>query len=269
MRRLLITLLLILPFTASAQSTQSSEDALKVRLLHKPLYLQQGWGADKLHFDAAGAVVGTVPLVSYTLSGIDVDSVKLKGGTLQLWARRVGLEFVDKVPKRVTLQVRTALVPGTQDEEMKLTIDAPAGGDFGPALDAIFTDKLADLVPRMPVEWQSFARVSFLSEEAPAKSKSPAGRRVGGGVTAPRVTFAPQPQYTEAARAVRWSGNALVYLQVDTAGMPVKLKLLRPLGLGLDEAALAAVRAYKFQPAMENGQPVAVEMNVEVNFQIF
>ena len=36
-----------------------------------------------------------------------------------------------------------------------------------------------------------------------------------------------------------------------------------------DEKALEAVRQYKFKPAMENGKPVLVELNVEVNFQIF
>jgi protein TonB len=37
----------------------------------------------------------------------------------------------------------------------------------------------------------------------------------------------------------------------------------------LDEQAVAAVSQYTFQPAMENGAPVVVELNVEVNFQIF
>jgi protein TonB len=39
--------------------------------------------------------------------------------------------------------------------------------------------------------------------------------------------------------------------------------------MGLDEKALEAVREYRFKPAMQNGKPVKVEMNVEVNFQIF
>ena len=39
--------------------------------------------------------------------------------------------------------------------------------------------------------------------------------------------------------------------------------------MGLDEKAVAAVKQYRFKPAMENGKPVTVEMNVEVTFQIF
>ena len=94
-------------------------------------------------------------------------------------------------------------------------------------------------------------------------------RRIGGGVSAPVVLFAPEPEFSEEARKAKVSGNVLVYLQVDTSGHPTHVRVLRGIGLGLDEKALAAVRAYKFKPAMENGKPVAVEMNVEVNFQIF
>ncbi len=94
-------------------------------------------------------------------------------------------------------------------------------------------------------------------------------RRIGGGVSAPVVLFAPEAEFSEEARKAKVSGNVLVYLQVDTLGRPAHVRVLRGIGLGLDEKALVAVRAYKFKPAMENGHPVAVEMNVEVSFQIF
>jgi protein TonB len=94
-------------------------------------------------------------------------------------------------------------------------------------------------------------------------------RRIGGGVSAPIVLFAPEPQFSEEARKARLSGNVLVYLQVDTNGKPMKVRVLRGIGMGLDEKAVEAVSHYKFKPAMENGHPVAVEMQVEVNFEIF
>ncbi len=94
-------------------------------------------------------------------------------------------------------------------------------------------------------------------------------RRIGGGVSAPVVLFAPEPEFSEEARKAKTAGIVLVYLQVDTSGRPAHVRVLRGLGLGLDEKAMEAVRQYKFKPAMENGHPVAVEMNVEVNFQIF
>jgi len=94
-------------------------------------------------------------------------------------------------------------------------------------------------------------------------------RRIGGGVAAPIVLFAPEPEFSEEARKAKASGNVLVYLQVDTNGRPMHVRVLRGIGLGLDEKAVEAVSHYKFKPAMENGHPVAVEMQVEVNFQVF
>jgi protein TonB len=94
-------------------------------------------------------------------------------------------------------------------------------------------------------------------------------RKIGGGVSAPVVLFAPEPEFSEEARKAKVAGNVLVYLQVDATGRPTHVHVLRGIGLGLDEKAVEAVRQYKFKPAMENGHPVPVEMNVEVNFQIF
>jgi len=76
-------------------------------------------------------------------------------------------------------------------------------------------------------------------------------------------------QFSEEARKSKTSGNVLVYLQVDTKGHPMRVRVLRGIGMGLDEKAVEAVSHYKFKPATENGHPVAVEMQVEVNFQIF
>ena len=94
-------------------------------------------------------------------------------------------------------------------------------------------------------------------------------RRVGGGVSAPVVLFEPEPEFSEEARKAKVAGNVLVYCHVDTSGHTTHVRVLKGIGLGLDEKAVEAVRLYKFKPAMENGHPVEIEMNIEVNFQIF
>jgi protein TonB len=94
-------------------------------------------------------------------------------------------------------------------------------------------------------------------------------KRPGGGVSNPVVLFAPEPEFSEEARKAKVAGNVLVYLQVDTNGHPIHVRVIRGIGMGLDEKAVEAVRQYRFKPAMEDGHPVTVEMNVEVNFQIF
>jgi len=47
------------------------------------------------------------------------------------------------------------------------------------------------------------------------------------------------------------------------------VKVTRSLGLGLDEKAIEAVKQWKFEPAMKDGKPVAVQINVEVSFRLY
>jgi protein TonB len=94
-------------------------------------------------------------------------------------------------------------------------------------------------------------------------------RRIGGGVSAPKVIYQVEPEFSEEARKAKVAGNVLVNLWVDTNGNPSHVHVIRGVGMGLDEKAVEAVRQYKFKPAMENGKPVLVELNIEVNFQIF
>ena len=94
-------------------------------------------------------------------------------------------------------------------------------------------------------------------------------RRIGGGVSAPVLIYSVEPEFSEEARKAKVAGNVLVNLWVDTNGLPEHVHVIRGVGMGLDEKAVEAVKQYKFRPAMENGKPVLVELNVEVNFQIF
>ena len=93
--------------------------------------------------------------------------------------------------------------------------------------------------------------------------------RIGGGVSPPIPVSMPDPEFSEEARKAKVSGNVLVYLWVDQNGNPTHVRVIRGIGMGLDEKAMEAVRQYKFKPAKKDGKPVTVEMNVEVNFTIF
>ncbi len=94
-------------------------------------------------------------------------------------------------------------------------------------------------------------------------------RRIGGGVSAPVLLYSVEPEFSEEARKAKAAGNVLVNLWVDQNGNPSHVHVLRGVGMGLDEKAMAAVRQYRFRPAMENGRPVTVELNIDVTFQIF
>lgn len=92
---------------------------------------------------------------------------------------------------------------------------------------------------------------------------------VGGGVSAPQVIYSPQPEFTDAARRAKYEGVCIVSLVVDAQGNPQRVRIVRHLGMGLDEKALEAVRRYKFKPAMLQGRPVPVEVQIQVNFHLY
>jgi TonB family protein len=93
--------------------------------------------------------------------------------------------------------------------------------------------------------------------------------RVGGGVSAPKVLYNPDPEYSEEARKAKHQGSCTLALIVGPDGKTRDIKVLRSLGLGLDEKAIEAVSTWKFEPAQKDGRPVAVAINVEVQFRLY
>ena len=91
---------------------------------------------------------------------------------------------------------------------------------------------------------------------------------VGGGVSAPEVIHSVQPQFTPEARSQNLQGIVAIQLIVDSQGSPQDVRVVRQLGMGLDEEAIAAVKQYRFRPAMYEGHPVSVQMVIDVDFRL-
>ena len=92
--------------------------------------------------------------------------------------------------------------------------------------------------------------------------------KVGGGVTAPSLLYKVEPEYSEEARKAKYQGIVVLYVEVDPNGRAVNPKVVRSLGLGLDEKAIEAVRKWKFRPGYKDGKPVTVAATIEVNFRL-
>jgi TonB family protein len=93
--------------------------------------------------------------------------------------------------------------------------------------------------------------------------------RVGGGVSAPKAIYSPDPEFSEEARKAKYQGVCVVWLVVGPDGKPRDIQVHRTLGLGLDEKAIEAVKTWRFEPAMKDGKPVAVQISVEVTFHLY
>jgi len=92
---------------------------------------------------------------------------------------------------------------------------------------------------------------------------------VGDGVSAPRPIFTPEPEFSEEARKAKYQGVVVLNIVVGTDGRVHSPRVVRSLGMGLDEKAIEGVKTWKFDPSKKDGRAVAVEMNIEVAFNLY
>ncbi|HSM88139.1 MAG TPA: energy transducer TonB [Candidatus Limnocylindrales bacterium] len=92
---------------------------------------------------------------------------------------------------------------------------------------------------------------------------------IGNGVGAPRPIYVPDPEFSDEARKAKYQGVVVLDIIVGADGRVHNPRLVRSLGMGLDEKAIEGVKVWKFEPARKDGRPVAVEMQVEVSFNLY
>jgi len=93
--------------------------------------------------------------------------------------------------------------------------------------------------------------------------------RVGNGVSAPRVIYQTEPEFSEEARKAKFQGTCILGLVVDAEGHPTNIHVVSSLGMGLDEKAIESVKDWKFEPGQKNGHPVPTTINVDVDFHLY
>src|SRR5207248_3106538 len=91
---------------------------------------------------------------------------------------------------------------------------------------------------------------------------------IGGGVSSPVVLSKVEPEYSEEARKSKWQGTVVLQIVVDEHGNPGQVRVIRALGLGLDEKAIDAVSKWRFKPGMKAGKAVPVIATIEVSFRL-
>jgi TonB family protein len=91
----------------------------------------------------------------------------------------------------------------------------------------------------------------------------------GGAVSNPTPLVTPEAEFSDEARRQKFQGMCMIAVIVDSRGNPQNPRVIRPLGMGLDQKALDAVLRYRFKPAMKDGRPVPVMITVAVNFRLY
>lgn len=92
--------------------------------------------------------------------------------------------------------------------------------------------------------------------------------RVGGQIKMPKLIRKVNPVYPEIARKARIEGVVILEIIVDKQGNVRDIRVLRPLGMGCTEAAIEAVKQWRYEPSTLNGKPIEIQGTVTVNFRL-
>jgi TonB family protein len=128
----------------------------------------------------------------------------------------------------------------------------------------------ADLCRKKELFWNSEAGNGDGGGSGSGSSGGSDGKvsRVGGGVSAPVLLSKTEPMYSEEALRAKLEGTVMLYVQIDPSGHPTNIKVVKSLGLGLDEKAVEAVQKWEFSPGKKDGKPVTIEATIDVNFRL-
>jgi TonB family protein len=115
---------------------------------------------------------------------------------------------------------------------------------------------------------QGVATGGFGSEQVVHNGPKIAQADLGPASTPVEITFKPNPVYTDEARRLKLEGEVLLEVSFSANGTLHVNRVVRGLGHGLDEAAVAAANKIRFKPALRSGQPVDSTAVVHVTFQM-
>lgn len=266
----------------------------------KYLYLRGRYLDNSLSFNEHGELIGNSPQGSYTLGVIRIDSLSLSRHSLVLKGVRYGLHFlgalssedssnpVDHVrltPRkkwvRITI-VRMKVIkppkmrkcapilqsPPPQHDATTTTSASYAATILRQAVGNVFTSTLdTRMLATLPDWWRLYYQGA--TDKAGSETLQPGVLRVSDVDRKPSLIGdlkAPSNQY---AQDHGIAGVALYRAVVSPNGTPQDVSIARPIGFGLDENAIAAIEAAHFEPATKDGKPVAVLLDLVVEFRIY
>jgi TonB family protein len=267
---------------AQAAAAQSSvKEQLSATLIGKTMPLKSTCGNNRLTFNIQGVQIENCVEGSWSIHSVfHIENVELTDKILEIsGTREVDTVVATKLGSGLTFPDLDRLI---------LTFQLP-----GSLTDMSFANTLLAAAFASDVERREvLALYSKLvavpipdgeqPERAPSQSNTPKEAGFVGilgpnrpvyvvtvgehSIHAPIASFTPDPEYSNAARKAKIEGVVVLKTVVNEHGEPERIQVARRLGFGLDEKAVAAVASWKFKPGQKDGQPVAVQIAVEVQF---
>ncbi len=286
---LVVTALALMP-AGRAQDLPELERILNTEYRDKVVVQRQFLSGSKLEYAADGAPRSTNVGSWTTDAQIQVEKIRfpndrqmeIRGKRRFLAFDNVTNQFMDPVPadldRLATQDERFRKLRQLQSVTLIITSAGPwTEAEARAALGKVFLRADEQLSGFVPDYWKPFLRERKLFGAAPVSREggpAPAARplatpTVGPGVEAPKIKSAKDPDYSEVARWLHYSGVTVLGLVVGPDGQPHDTRVVRALGAGLDDQAVQSVMKWRFKPAIKGGEPLAVQISGEVNFRLY
>jgi len=264
-------------------STESLEQLLTSKYHGKAFLLRHSFKKRSQEYSPEGTLVGGSEEGPWTIDGsIVVKKIKVQGDQVTIEGKR-GLYVFDK-------NGSMKQVPDDRKhpaEDLKIVLHSLQPISTVDNADVILGRALAltgeDSVKSVPVYWQSTLAKSLGVQVVKETGSQHAGGAAGEGSgdkgvytvydldknSRAKPLYTPEPEFTDAARSWKFQGVVGLNVIIDSTGKVRNVRIVHPLGMGLDDSAVATVSTWRFTPAQREGQPVAVTMYIEVDFHLY
>jgi TonB family protein len=229
-----------------------------------------------LSFDSSGAPNDRIVAGPWSTCGLlQAQRLRLSHEGLEIEGKRVILALRSEGEGQTATPAKLQIVPLLTDQSVRIRVQLlPVNiKQINETLAKVFQG--GQLMNRVSAYWKpmtndfkAFRQATPNAVVAELEGNRPVYLVNPAVMQPPRGIHMPDPEYTEAARNKRIQGTTVLSIVVNEKGFPEILEIVRSLGEGLDIQALLAVASWRFDPAIEDGKPVAVLINVEVAFKL-
>jgi TonB family protein len=263
----------LFPITANSQSAGATDVQLNAEYKGKVFLLRDFYSGKEIDFDEDGKALASTAVGSWTLAKVKIGGIQMLPQSIEIKGERLGSWFTDgtiRLMKAGEITVRIARPNSATDplstaRQLLTRVFIPAGEDVCSDFPDFWQLYCSRTDPKASERvWDNILTRNNLT---PYNSIIKPAGTPKSKITAPVVQSSTDPRYTDAARKHRIEGTTVLKLVVDNAGRPAAVTVVRPVGMGLDEEAGRCVSQWRFRPSTQDGKPVPVQIEVEVNFR--
>jgi TonB family protein len=267
--------------TFASDSSHDFEVEFRKTYEHQLFSLKNPDSAATIKFDSSGSQTSkALPGPWSTCGLLQVERVSLSSRQIEIFGRRVllALRASDADTTASAPMADAQVTPVLIDRRVHLVMELSSPpnniAELNSALSHVFEG--GELMDRVAQYWKpKTTDVETFRQNTPyaVLAELEGGRPVylvhPDVMQPPKPIHTPDPTYTDSARQKRLTGNATLLAVINEQGFPEILEVVKGLGEGLDTQALIAVADWRFKPAVKDGHPVAVMINVAVSFKLY